>query len=72
MNSMVLFDIFNNVYKCRFDMMAKSNTSILFNVVTLNLKHWVFLQKKMSFGPLDPFIGFMTLETRLKKRKKIS
>ncbi len=44
MNSMVLLDIFNNVYKCSFDMMARSTTIILFNVVTLNFKHWVFLQ----------------------------
>jgi hypothetical protein len=27
----------------------------------------MFLQKKMSFGPLDPFIGCTILGTRLKK-----
>jgi len=65
-NSMVLLDIFNDVYRHSFDMMMKPITMILLNMMTLNPKHWVFL-KKASFELLDPLIGFMKLGMQLKK-----
>lgn len=63
-NSMVLLDIFSDVYKCSFDMMMKPITII--NMMTLNPKHWVLL-KKASFKLMDPLIGFMKLGMQLKK-----
>ncbi len=65
-NSMVLFDIFSDVYRCSFDMMTKPITIILLNMMTLNPKYWVLL-KKASFELVDPLIGFMKLGMRLKK-----
>ncbi len=60
MNSMVLLDIFNDVYRRNFDMMMKPITIILLNMMTLNHKHWVRL-KITSVELRDPLIGFMKL-----------
>lgn len=66
MNSMVLLDIFNDVYRRSFDMMMKPITIILLNMMALNHKHWVLL-KKASFELMDTLIGFMKLGMQLKK-----
>jgi hypothetical protein len=65
-NSMVLLDIFSDVYRCSFDMMMKLITIIFLNMITLNPKHWMLL-KKVSFELMDPLIGLMKFGMWLKK-----